>query len=234
MEAKKYRVYADSREETSGVPKLLESMGIMVIRRQLEEGDYMIPEGIIIERKSAPDFVKSLFDGRLFEQAKRMLAKYQNIIYIVEGDFKKSLLYYRNREKQIQAALVTLIMEFNAKVLWSLDQLSTAEYIESIVRKSFLNKENNESVIHKKPKLDENRQWQLYILQSFPGIGEKNAEKLLDHFGSLEKFFNASLSELASIIGEKKASKIKELIKIPYKKGSKEYSSLENYYDDKG
>jgi DNA excision repair protein ERCC-4 len=234
MEAKKYRVYADSREETSGVPKLLESMGIMVIRRQLEEGDYMIPEGIIIERKSAPDFVKSLFDGRLFEQAKRMLAKYQNIIYIVEGDFKKSLIYYRNREKQIQAALVTLIMEFNAKVLWSLDQLSTAEYIESIVRKSFLNKENNESVIHKKPKLDENRQWQLYIFQSFPGIGEKNAEKLLDHFGSLEKFFNASLSELASIIGEKKASKIKELIKIPYKKGSKEYSSLENYYDDKG
>ncbi|WP_172633886.1 ERCC4 domain-containing protein [Caldisphaera lagunensis] len=230
METKKYRVYADSREEASGVPKILESLGLMVIRRQLEEGDYLIPDNIIIERKSSNDFVKSLFDGRLFEQAKKMSSKYNNIIYIVEGDFRKSLLFYKNREKQIQSALISLVLEYKVKVLWSLDQLSTAEYIESIARKSEPSKEVNESPILKKPKINDNRQWQLYILQSFPGIGEKSAEKILEHFGSLEKFFNSSLSELANIIGEKKASKIKELIKLPYKKDAKGNSSLENYY----
>ncbi|MGC9047198.1 MAG: ERCC4 domain-containing protein [Caldisphaera sp.] len=230
-EIKKLRVYADTREEQSGIPRILESYGIIVIRRQLEEGDYIIPDMVIIERKSSYDFIKSLFDGRLFDQAKRLYQKYQNIIYIVEGDFKKVILSWENREKQIESALISLIIDFNVKILWSIDTQSTANYIVAILKKSLSNKESaGDFIIHKKPKIDENREWQLYIIQSFPGVGDKTAEKILDHFGTLEKFFNSSIAELSKIIGEKKASKIKELMKLPYNRDIKSSNTLESFY----
>ncbi|ESQ26267.1 MAG: hypothetical protein OSP8Acid_05480 [uncultured Acidilobus sp. OSP8] len=57
---RKARVYADVREEASGLPSLLEQLGVLVVRKQLSEGDYVIPEDTVIERKSASDFISSL------------------------------------------------------------------------------------------------------------------------------------------------------------------------------
>jgi len=48
-------------------------------------------------------------------------------------------------------------------------------------------------------------------LESIPGIGKKTADKLLAHFKSLKKIKEASKEELAELIGEKAAEKIKML-----------------------
>ncbi|MEB2793716.1 MAG: helix-hairpin-helix domain-containing protein [Caldisphaeraceae archaeon] len=229
-EDKVKRIYADVREEESGIPKLLESYGIIVIRRQLEEGDYIIPKGLIIERKSSYDFVKSLFDGRLFDQAKRLSENYQHIIYIVEGDFRRVVYRWKNREKQIEAAMISLIIDFNAKVLWSIDRLSTANYLISLLKKANSKDFSMDFVIHKKPKINDKREWQLYILQSFPGIGNKTAERILEEFSTLERFFNCNVSELSKVLGEKKAIKIREIIKAPYKRNPKGRSTLDMFY----
>lgn len=45
-------------------------------------------------------------------------------------------------------------------------------------------------------------------LTAIPGIAEKTAEKLLIAFGSTEKIKNASIEELASVVGQAKARKI--------------------------
>ncbi|MDI6751930.1 MAG: ERCC4 domain-containing protein [bacterium] len=83
--AKKIRM--DFREERSGIWKILtERFEIEVVKDRLLVGDYLIKD-IVVERKTASDFVQSIIDGRLFIQAKRMKG-YNDLIaiFIVEGD----------------------------------------------------------------------------------------------------------------------------------------------------
>jgi len=53
---------------------------------------------------------------------------------------------------------------------------------------------------------------QINLLASLPGIGPKLAERMIVKFGSPLNAFNASLSDLAKIIGPAKAKKIKAVL----------------------
>jgi len=224
-------VYADVREERSGIPALLESMGVRVVRKQLPAGDYIVAGDIVVERKSATDFAHSLFDGRLFNQAARLSESYQVIVYVVEGDPFR-LRRYRSRRPQLTAALVTLIVDYGARVIYTLDEEHSAQVIAALARRTVEGPRRG-VVIHKKPRLSSTREWQLYILQSFPGIGPKTAEKILERFGTIEAFINASISEIAKIpgIGEKKAEQIKRIVLARYSRdaGKKPRSTLEDF-----
>jgi len=46
-------------------------------------------------------------------------------------------------------------------------------------------------------------------IENIPGIGKKTADKLLAHFKSVKKIKEASLEELATVVGEKIAFKLK-------------------------
>jgi len=210
--AKKNIIYVDVREEKSGIPRLLEEAGLLVVRKQLPMGDYLISDTVVIERKTAYDFARSLFDGRLFEQARRLAESYPLVFYIVEGNPFR-LRRYSTRTKQITAAMVALAVDYNVRILYSEGPLHTAAILESL-SKRIEGEGRRGVVIHKKPRLEDTRAWQLYILQSFPGIGPKTAERILERFGSLEAFFNASVSELSKVpgIGEKKAETIRRII----------------------
>ncbi|MGC9209845.1 MAG: ERCC4 domain-containing protein [Acidilobus sp.] len=232
-EGRRPRIYADVREEASGVPSILERLGVIVIRRQLPEGDYVIPEDIIVERKSASDFISSLFDGRLFDQASRLTESHEEVYYIIEGDLFRELKLWPTRRRQVLGALATLVMVYGVRLLWSPSREETAEILAAMASKS---EESGRGpvVINKKPKLRSIREWQLYILQSFPGIGLKTAERILQKFGSLEGFFNASVAELATVegLGETKAARIKELIKAPYTRRQDNRTTLDKFYRD--
>ncbi len=224
-------VYADYREEKSGIPRLLESTGISVRRVNLSIGDYLISNDIVIERKTAYDFVHSLFDGRLFDQARRMSEEYPTIIYVVEGNPLR-LKRYQGRTKQILAAMTALTIDFGARILYSNGPSDTAVILESIVKR--LEGYGREAiVIHKKPRIDTLREWQLYILQAFPYIGVKTAKRILEYYGSLRDFCNTSLSELARIegIGEKKAERILQILnaRLP-RTGKSKKRTLEDFY----
>ena len=212
-------VYADYREEKSGIPSMLEASGIPVIRENLSVGDYLVSNEIVIERKSAYDFAHSLFDGRLFDQAKRLSESYPLVIYIIEGDPTR-IRRYRSRQKQILSAMVSLSIEYGARLLYSDSPVQTAYIIEAIVRR--VEKSGRAPVVmHKKPKIGDIRSWQLYIIQSFPNIGPKTAERILEYYGTIKAFCNTSLSELSRIdgIGEKKAENIIKILNIKYKYG---------------
>jgi ERCC4-type nuclease len=56
---------------------------------------------------------------------------------------------------------------------------------------------------------------QLFILQGFPGVGRKKAERLLNKFGSIEGVINASTDDLQTVngIGKNTADEIKWVVK---------------------
>jgi len=221
------RVYADVREEASGIPRMLESMGLVVIREQLPLGDYILPGEVIVERKSASDYANSLFDGRLFDQVSRMSEYYDTIVLVVEGSIAE-LRRYHDRLKQLYAALASLIAEYGVIVVNTGGPGDTAMFLEAFSRK-LVESRGARVVIHKKPKLKSLREWQLYIVSSFPGIGPKLAEKLLENFKTIEAICTASVAELQRVVGEKRADRIKEVLKAPYEPRSKRAKTLEDF-----
>ncbi len=211
------RVYADVREEKSGVPESLRDMGAVVIVRSLPMGDYLVSDDYVIERKSVQDFVKSIYDGRLFDQASRLSENYTNVVYIIEGD--PDLAFHdRSRARQVTAAMVALTVDYGARFLWSLKPSQTAETIFYLARRVQVDRGHARVVIHKKPRLSSVNEWQLYVLQSFPGVGPKTAEAILERFGSIEDFCKATLAELSTVtgLGERKAEAIKRILKARY------------------
>ncbi|BAA80433.2 repair endonuclease XPF [Aeropyrum pernix K1] len=230
------RVYVDVREERSPVPSILESLGVQVIPKQLPMGDYLVSDSIIVERKTSSDFAKSLFDGRLFEQASRLAEHYETVFIIVEGPPVPRR--YRGRERSLYAAMAALQLDYGIRLMNTMDPKGTALVIESLARLS-TREGGQRIVIHKKPRLSDVREWQLYILQSFPGIGRRTAERILERFGSLERFFTASKAEISKVegIGEKRAEEIKKILMTPYKRstgGGRRHASLDDFYRGEG
>jgi ERCC4-type nuclease len=83
-------VYVDERERSSKVPQLLIEKGVTVIFKFLDVGDYVISNRIGIERKTAIDFAKSIADGRLFDQASRLLQTFEKAIIVIEGSLRRA------------------------------------------------------------------------------------------------------------------------------------------------
>ncbi len=86
MNLSKLRIIVDEREKKSGIPDLLNGIGINLEIKMLPVGDYIVAPETIVERKSISDLVSSVFDGRLFDQCNRMKENFQFPIIIIEGD----------------------------------------------------------------------------------------------------------------------------------------------------
>lgn len=86
------RAFIDSREP-EGMRNLAENKyGFET--KELPQGDFYLPEkDVVIERKDASDFANSTSDGRLSNQADRMIAEHEHAYLIIEND-----LYWQNDE----------------------------------------------------------------------------------------------------------------------------------------
>ncbi len=211
-------VYVDEREKNSKVPRILSSRGVTTIFKILDVGDYIVSERTCIERKTADDFIKSLVDGRLFNQANRLQEAFEKPIIIVEGSIFKTDLGKMKRSS-ITGALITLIIDMNITVIQTRNEFETAEIIRQIAFHDQQRRKISTIIRPSKPRLSTVEEWQMYILQCFPNIGPKIALRILEELGSIHRFCNASVSELMRIegLGEKKASEIYQIIHALYK-----------------
>lgn len=66
------QIYCDMRETRSGILEQLATLGAKPIVGELETGDYVLSGDLVVERKTAVDFVASILDGRLFNQVGKM------------------------------------------------------------------------------------------------------------------------------------------------------------------
>ncbi len=82
------RVIVDERERDSGVPEVLKALGTQVDFRVLPVADYIVSSDCAVERKAGHDFAKSLYSGRLFDQARRLRQFYTRPVFVAEGDLQ--------------------------------------------------------------------------------------------------------------------------------------------------
>jgi len=215
------RVLVDERERASGIPEALRSMGILVESRMLNVGDYIFSPECALERKSATDFVNSLYTGRLFDQASRLSEAYENPVMLVEGRLK-SLLDTMHNPRAFWGALVTLSLANRIHVFFTEDADQSAEFIFTLARQMRFSASRG-PVARGKPRLSTTRERQLYVVSSLPGVGIKLADRMLSWSGSVRKVFSASISELSLVsgIGRTKAETIASLLDTPYRKSDK-------------
>jgi len=207
-------VYADTRED-SAVISAIEEQGCKVVIKQLDVGDYVVSDRAVVERKTRDDFESSIIDGRLFDQVSRITQAYERVIYIIEG----SAFAGRVNRKALMAAISSLILNNNISLFFTRDPSASAELICALASKEQI--ESKRTILLKKPKKHDNEQLAiLYVASAIPLIGEKIAENLLLHFGTLQNLFSATEQELAEVkgVGKKRAREIAKLLRTRYMK----------------
>ncbi|MDT7887364.1 MAG: ERCC4 domain-containing protein [Desulfurococcales archaeon] len=214
------KIIVDERERASKIPQILSRLGDYIVYKMLDVGDYIVANTIAVERKSASDLVKSIFDGRLFDQVRRLLDRYERAVILIQGS-PSEIRLHMDRWQPIYGSLARLVVSEGISVIFSLDEEEAAYFIHSLAQKS-QNSLERYPIVHKKPRLETLEEWQLHIVQSLPYIGPKLARRLLRRFGSVLAIFNASPSELSRIegISEWKAQEIARILRSPYKSGN--------------
>ena len=207
-------VYVDSREGNSKVIRHLTEMEMDVKIRSMSVGDYQVSDEVVIERKTAKDFVDSIIDKRLFKQARDLSEEFKKPLIILEGDDIYNGMIHPNA---IRGTIASLALDFRISIIPTRNSQDTAAMIKRIAIREQKGEKTSISIrTDKKPTTIMDQQ--LFIVESLPNIGPVNAKNLLKHFGSVSNVLNASESELQEVdgIGLKTAQNIRKVLDSKY------------------
>ena len=208
------KIVIDDRETSSKVVEVLSDLGAAIALKRLPQGDFAIGDRILVERKTARDFVDTLIDRDLLGQVKAMAEAVTRPIVIIEGGD-----LYSQRDihpNAIRGVLAALTVDMGVSLLFTTDAEDTAKMLFVIAKRE--ESERGERKVHPHKSYHSVREEQEYIVSAFPEIGLRNARLLLAHFGSVRAIVNAELEELVAVkgIGEKTAAKIYDLSRREY------------------
>lgn len=203
-------VFADTREGNSKVIRHLSEMEIDVKVQAMAVGDYQVSDEVVIERKTAKDFVDSIVDKRLFKQARSLMEEFKRPLIILEGDDLYNGMINPNA---IRGSIASIALDFGISIIPTRNAQDTAAMIKRIaIREQSGEKTPIQIRTDKKPV----NLWeqQLFIIESLPNIGPVNAKNLLEHFGTVANIINASESQLQEVegIGKKTAANIRKVV----------------------
>ncbi len=209
------RIVVDDRETSSQVVETLHTLGADIELRRLDSGDYAIGDRILVERKTARDFMDTLINRDIFGQIKKMAEAVPRPILIIEGP--EDLYRVRNiHPNAIRGTLAAIAVDMGVTLFFTADGEETANMLYVLARRE--EGSRGERKMHPRKSYRSLREEQEYVLTSFPSIGLKNARLLLEHFGSLKAVIDAGKEDLVSVkgIGEKTASRIWDLSRRTY------------------
>lgn len=208
-------IIADHRESRSAIIKALQKVeDVIVTVQELDCGDYVLGNNLVVERKSAVDFVASIMDRRLFGQVELMMATYERLIFIVEGDVFSTRSAITH--DALRGALSYLVAIKGAAFMPSKNTEDTAALLTTMARHVTHGLGYEVALRAGKPK-DLNTQAQ-YLVEGFPGVGPAGAKALLKHFGSVQKILEADVATLRNApgVGPKTAKLIRAVIEANY------------------
>ncbi|MFH1174664.1 MAG: DEAD/DEAH box helicase [archaeon] len=210
-------IVVDYREKNSAVVKALhDSANVTIEMRQLDQGDYLISDDIIVEYKRIPDFVDSIVDGRLLEQL-RQLKSFAKPILLLEGT-EDVYSCRRIHPNAINGMLAMIATGYAFPILWAKNEHEAAGLLLALAKREHSTEKRPFSFHANKPL--SRKEQQEFIVSSLPGIGSTLAKPLLEKFGSVSSVLSASKEALQDVplVGEKKAKLIRDVLEEEYKK----------------
>ena len=236
-------ITADDRELNSAVVARLRALGAEIIIKRLTTGDFKIGERILVERKTVRDFVDSLVDGRLLEQASRLVGAAPRTLILIEGEglFQNP----RVHPHALMGALTTLSLDFGIPVVTTKDGAETARFLTVASRREEsmldgLSGSAQDRLEAVKPefwsdpvtqaaagareiriKNDDERIAVRAIIESIPSIDSELSLQLLDKFGTFANLVWAEEEELKEIQGITEVQ-VRELLRMFGKKQTRQ------------
>ena len=212
---------------------LAEKLGERAIISPLTEekgADILIytTQGLIgIQRKEVPhDFISSFTDGRMAREASLLKTHCRFRILLEEGRFR----YYpdtrlvvdrkepsRFTRRQIHGMENDIRFVMGIDIVRTEDIDETAEYIKHLPE--FIEKKKHLG-LYARPSAQGTwyvptaRDIELWLLQSFPGIGPTLADNIVTHFGKIPMGWTCTLTELEQVpgLGKKRAKAIFDIL----------------------
>lgn len=209
-----FYIIADNREYPSGIPDKLLEHGMKVSFSQLKAGDYTINDEIIIERKSAEDFVQSLISGRLFAQCEKLCKTAMRPYILLEGNPYETAHDIDHRA--VKGALISVITSWQIPVIHTADKQDSASVLlmlcGQLLKRSYALRYNNY-----KPKKAANHK--LRFVQGLPKVGPVMALRLLEKYGTIRNLINADEKSLLQTegIGKKTAKTIQDFLAAEFR-----------------
>ncbi len=186
----------DDREPDEMIQRLRTVRNLIVDTGPWETGDYIVPDKLMIERKTAKDFATSIIDKRLFSQTERMASSGMRGVLLIEGN-----IYQQTNMSlvSITGALSFLAAIQGLSVISTLSLEHTAHMIVKLTRHATegLGYEIDLRGAGPKDPLGA----AVFVLQGIPGISAMVARELLKTFGSIANIANATLDSIRAVPG---------------------------------
>lgn len=202
-------------------------------------GDYLIPSkdgSVLVERKSASDFLSSIRSNRLWDQLLRFMKRQEMLgfdlkrrILLIHGEltYLPEILIsydeeYSERDRlifwsQIMGAFLEILYVYDTPIIIAENDKAFKAFFRILIKREMrgLNdKLPTARWYRKRARTDlPVKDWKRYLLSSIPSIGELLATNLLKHFDTIYDIANASIKELQQVpkIGRKKAELIHQI-----------------------
>ena len=218
-----WTVYIDSREQSriTQAEEYYTKQGLTVEVKELLIGDYLFTDGsdeVVFEFKTIADFVASIQDNRVFNEALNQAENYNHHFVVIQGDEStraKCLAFTKNYRRvtifQYHGAIASL--NRYTTVLESYSPFIDEAFYKMLVqaRKCLSDK----PIVRKFPKKTSNSAFN-FLCGCIYGINHTKANQIVAtyHLESLNDLMNLTIEDLCLIdgIGEKTAQTIVEAI----------------------
>lgn len=213
---RKVKIFVDKREISSGIIEELGNYDCEVKEMTLAVGDYILSDRVVVERKSADDFLQSIINQRLFKQLKGLKDNYNKPVLILEGNSLNS--DRRVPENVIRGALASVALDFSVPILWTRDISETAGMIFWIAQREQLGEKRELAIRGGRKSLPLYEQ-QEFLVAGLPGISNIRSREMLKYFKTPADIFLAEEKELIKVkkIGKVTAKNIRKVLNKKYK-----------------
>ena len=207
------KIIVDSREKNSKILFYLKKEGVDLDFKQLDCGDYILSDRVVVEYKKGEDLLSSIIDGRLFEQLGSITNAYQIPILLIEG-FPSGGIH----PEAIAGALSSFMIDFGVSIIQTQSSEETAVILKRLAMREQKTKKRP-TLIRKAMRISNPKENSVQVISSFPGINRTLASRMLETFGSVKRVINSTEKELTEIegVGPKKSKKFIDLVNQEYK-----------------
>ncbi|HUS78807.1 MAG TPA: ERCC4 domain-containing protein [Patescibacteria group bacterium] len=177
------KICVDSNEASSrrDVVNYLRLSGFEVDIRKLDVCDYVVSDRCGVERKDVSDFLGSMKDGRLFEQAKGMSEAYERPILILEGHMSRAFKRSRMRPASVYGALSSLALDYGLSIIPTENPDMTAVLLHRLAYREQAKEERPLQLRSVRRDMPPHQQ-QIFLLSGLPQVGSTLSEELLRAF----------------------------------------------------
>ena len=193
MNFESLKIIVDDRERKSGIPELLQSIGLNIEMKTLPVGDYIVAPETVVERKNIRDLLASIFDGRLYEQCSRLKENFENPIVLMEGNVdeideitENPLIFY--------GAISSVLIDFKIPIIPTPNAEHSAKLLVSMCSR----KDNQKGPFLKKIK---NKNFDLLIATPVIEVGVDIPNATCIIIESSDRFGMAQLHQIRDRVG---------------------------------